>query len=210
MRLHLRCREARPWLRCCYTFRAPTTQTEIMMMPSPAASIRYSGQCSCSAANIELTAPSSPVSSLLGCHLIRGPGAGLTNLLPFALLSRGTGCSHHVLFQQVDRYGEQNHVLHQEGNVAGHRREAGSRVPAVRHDRNDGDRRDERADGEDGPEAARLGIPEPPDQQRRGQPLRNPQEPAGPPDAENWVHPESQRPVADEGDQRLGLVLPPL
>src|SRR5262245_44452115 len=140
--------------------------------------------------------PSSPVSSRPGYHLIHGPGAGLTSLLPFALLSRGTGRAHHVLLQQVDRYGQENHVLHQESHVAFHRREAGRRVPAVRHEWDDADRGDERADREDGPEDARLGVPEPPGQERRGQPFRNPEEVGRPVAAEHRVHPERQRAIA--------------
>ena len=54
--------------------------------------------------------------------------------------------ANHVLPQEVERDGEQNDVLHQEGHVARHRREAScGEVPALRHERNDGDRRDEGA-----------------------------------------------------------------
>src|SRR5215831_3196783 len=85
-----------------------------------------------------MTASSSKVASLVGCHLLRGPGAGVADLPPLAPFVRGMCSSHHVLLQQVDGDGEENDILHQESHLAFHRREAGSRVPAVGHERDDG------------------------------------------------------------------------
>src|SRR5207248_6092293 len=51
--------------------------------------------------------------------------------------------------------------------------------------------------------------PESPEQERGNQPFRNPQKPSGPPNAENRVHPRSQRAVADKRNQPLRLVLKP-
>ena len=54
--------------------------------------------------------------------------------------------ANHVLPREIERDGEQNDVLHQEGDVARHRRKASrGNVPALRHEWNDGDRRDEGA-----------------------------------------------------------------
>src|ERR1700751_4601296 len=51
--------------------------------------------------------------------------------------------ANHVLPQEVERDGEQNDILHQEGHIARHRRETSrGDVPALRHERNDGDRCD--------------------------------------------------------------------
>src|SRR5207245_3858657 len=54
-----------------------------------------------------------------------------------------------------------------------------------------------------------LVIPESQEQERGNQPFRNPQEPAGTPNAESRVHPRSKRAVADKRDQRLRLVIKP-
>src|SRR5262249_30564993 len=58
---------------------------------------------------------------------------------------RGFSCGerypHHVLLQQIERYRQQNQILHQERHVARHRRKSGNRIPAVRHERDDGDGR---------------------------------------------------------------------
>src|ERR1700693_1115245 len=59
------------------------------------------------------------------------------------LLSRQ---ANQVLSQEIERDGEQYDVLHQEGDVSSHRGESScSDVPAFRHERNDGDRRDKGA-----------------------------------------------------------------
>ena len=66
------------------------------------------------------------------------------NFTRCALLRGGIRDSGYVLLQQIDRCGKQNHILHQEGNIAGHSREpACSRVPAIGHERDDRDRGDE-------------------------------------------------------------------
>jgi hypothetical protein len=54
------------------------------------------------------------------------------------------GGSDYVLFQQVERCGEKNQILHEKGNVLSHCRESAGRCrPTVRHERNDSGRPDE-------------------------------------------------------------------
>src|SRR5439155_1688278 len=53
-------------------------------------------------------------------------------------------------------------------------------------------------------------VPEADEDERTKQPLRNSEEPTRAPDAEYRVHPGDERAVADEGNQRLRLVVPPL
>src|SRR5262249_38409065 len=55
--------------------------------------------------------------------------------------SRRKWRSHHILLQQIERYSQQNHILHQERDVARHRRKPRSWIPAVRHEWNNGDGR---------------------------------------------------------------------
>jgi hypothetical protein len=60
-----------------------------------------------------------------------------------SLKSQDTG---RILLQQIQRYRKQHDILHQERNVASHRRKAAcSSVPTVRHKRNDRDCCDEGA-----------------------------------------------------------------
>src|SRR5260370_4263844 len=54
-------------------------------------------------------------------------------------VGRGKRRSHNILLQQIDRYSEENHVLHQKRNIARHRRKPCSRIPAVGHEWDDGD-----------------------------------------------------------------------
>src|SRR4029077_6262251 len=53
-------------------------------------------------------------------------------------------------------------------------------------------------------------VPEAGKDERTEHPLRDSEEPARAADAEDGVHPGDERAVADERDQRLRLVLPPL
>src|SRR5260370_40928604 len=79
-------------------------------------------------------------------------------------------------------------VLHQEGNVAGHRREAsGGDVPAFRHERNDRDGRDEGAGRAEGAKNAEPLVPESREQQGPERPLRDAQEVAAAGVAEHWI-----------------------
>ena len=121
-----------------------------------------------------ISASSVQVSSLRGCHLLRGPGAGVSNVTPLAPFVRGKCSSHHVLLQQVEGGGEKNHILHEESHVAFHRREAGGRVPAVRHERDDGDGSYHCKGATEGPESSRFLVPESPEQERGEQPFRSP------------------------------------
>src|SRR5262245_18239048 len=139
---------------------------------------------------------------------VRSAAGGLTS---DAFRARGTKCPRGILLQQVDRYGKENHVLHHERNVASHRRKsAGGRSPAVRHEWNDGDGHDERQARTRCPESSEGFVPEAGEDERTEQPLRDTQEPTRTPDAEYRVHPGYERAVADEGNQRLRLVVPPL
>src|SRR5262249_4289969 len=127
------------------------------------------------------------------------------------LRAGGNQCPHGILLQQVDRCSKENHVFHQERNVASHRREsAGGRGPAVRHERNDRDGHDERQARAHCPESPDSLVPEADEDQRTKQPLGNSEDPTRAPDAEYGVHPRDERPVADEGNQSLRLVVPPL
>src|SRR5437899_12687994 len=53
-------------------------------------------------------------------------------------------------------------------------------------------------------------VPEADEDERAEQPLGDSEEPTRAPDAEYWVHPGDERAIADEGNQRLRLVVPPL
>src|SRR5439155_15405062 len=118
----------------------------------------------------------------------------------------GNRCPRSILLQQVDRDGKENHVLHQEWNVAGHRRKsAGGRSPAVRHEWDDRDGHDERQARARRPESSQGLVPEADEDERAEQPLGDSEEPTRAPDAEYWVHPGDERAVADEGNQRLRL-----
>src|SRR5262245_54494092 len=118
---------------------------------------------------------------------------------------------HRILLQQVDRYGKENHVLHQERHVASHRRKsAGGRSPPIRHERNDGHGRDERRAGARRAECAEGFVPEADEDECAEQPLRYSEEPTSTPDAEYGVHPGDERTVADERNQCPSLVVPPL
>src|SRR5262249_18317577 len=149
-------------------------------------------------------------SCLLGCHLLRGLGAVVANLTPLVPFGCGKRRSRYILLQQIERRSKKYDILHEESHVAFHRREAGSRVPAVRHERDDGDSSDHGKTATEGPENAGLLVPETPEQERGKQPFRRPEKPASSPNPEDRVHPENQRAVADKRNQRLGLVLPPL
>src|SRR5262249_52866027 len=125
--------------------------------------------------------------------------------------ARGNHCPYGILLQQVDRHGKENEVLHQERNVASHRRKsAGGRSPAVRHEWNDRNGHDERQARARRPESSQGFVPEADEDERAEQPLRDSEEPTRAPDAEYWVHPGDERAVADEGNQGLCLVVPPL
>ncbi len=105
--------------------------------------------------------------------------------------------ANHVLPQEVERDGEQNDVLHQEGHVTRHRREASrGDVPALRHERNDGDRRDEGASRAEGAKSAEPLVREACEQQGPERPLRDAQEIAGAGVAKDRIQPPDQRPVA--------------
>src|SRR5204862_3555194 len=86
-----------------------------------------------------MIASSSQASSLPGGQLLRSPRARASNLRLHALLNLGTCRSLQILLEQIERRREKNHVLHEESHVALHRREAGGGVPAVRHERDNGD-----------------------------------------------------------------------
>src|SRR4030095_820387 len=60
------------------------------------------------------------------------------------------------------------------------------------------------------PESSDGLVPEADEDERTEQPLRDSQEPTRTSDAEYGVHPGDERPVADERNQRLRLVVPPL
>src|SRR3989442_6731079 len=123
----------------------------------------------------------------------------------------GNRCPRCILLQQVDRYGKENHVLHQERNVTSHsRKSAGGRSPAVRHEWDDRDGHDERQARARRPESSQGLGPEADADEGAKQPLGDSEEPTRAPDAEYRVHPGDERAVADEGNQRLRLVVPPL
>src|SRR5580692_11343160 len=118
--------------------------------------------------------------------------------------------ANHVLPQEIERGGEQNDVLQEEGHVARHRREAsGGDVPALRHERNDGDGRDEGAGRAQGAKNAEPLVPEAREQQRPEGPLGNAEEVAGAGVAEYRIEPPDQGSVADERDQSFVLVRKP-
>src|SRR5258708_9590283 len=83
-------------------------------------------------------------------------------------------------------------------------------VPALGHDRNDGDRRDEGASRAEGAKSAEPLVPEACEQQGPERPLRDAQEIAGAGVAKDRIQPPDQRPVADERDQSFELVRKPL
>jgi len=56
-------------------------------------------------------------------------------------LAIGKRHPHKVLLQQVDRHGKKDYILHQERHFTGHRRKASSRIPTIRHERDDRDGR---------------------------------------------------------------------
>src|SRR5262249_59410167 len=72
------------------------------------------------------------------------------------------------------------------------------------------DRHDERQACARCPERSEGFVPEPDEDERAEQPLRDSEEPARAPDAEYRVHPGDERAVADERNQRLRLVVEPL
>src|SRR5262249_24445820 len=125
---------------------------------------------------------------------------------------RAVGFEHprDILFQQVDRCCKENDVLHQEGNVAGHRRKAGIWIPAVRYERNDGDRYHERDDRSHRAQDSLSLVPKSQKEKGPEQPFGGAQKPAGAADSEDWVQPENQRRVTDEWYESLGLILEPL
>src|SRR5205807_648431 len=92
-----------------------------------------------------------------------------------------------------------------------HRREASrGDVPALRHEWNDGDCRDEGAGRTERAEDAGPLVPEACEQQGPEGPLRDAEEVAGAGVAEYRIEPPDQRPVVDEGDQSFELVRKPL
>src|SRR5215813_8192250 len=78
---------------------------------------------------------------------------------------------HHVLLQQIERYRQQNQILHQERHVARHRRKSGNRIPAVRHERDDGDGRYECRTRAERSENSQFLVPESQEQERGDQPF---------------------------------------
>src|ERR1700738_584706 len=119
--------------------------------------------------------------------------------------------ANRVLPQQIERDGEQNDVLHHEGHVARHRREAScGDVPAFRHERNDRNRRDESAGRPEGAEDAEPLVPEASEQQGPERPLRDAQEIACAGVAEDRIEPPDQRSVADVWDQSPEIIRKPL
>src|ERR1700737_3143027 len=119
--------------------------------------------------------------------------------------------ANHVLPQKVERHAEQDDVLHQEGNVPRHRREAAcGNIPALRHEGNDGDGRDEGAGRAKGAKNAEPLVPEAREQQTAEGPLGDAEEVAGTRVAEHGIEPPDQRSVADERDQSFKLIRKPL
>src|SRR6516165_11718798 len=139
---------------------------------------------------------------LSACQRLREPPPGWR---ASPLLEAG-----HILLEQIERHREQDHVLQQEGNVARRRRKSRHRIPAVRHERDDRDCRDEGRGRAEGAEHTDPLVPEAGEQQRAEGPFRDTQEPAGTLVTEQRIEPPDQRAVADEGNEPLGLVGPPL
>src|SRR6266436_6955559 len=120
------------------------------------------------------------------------------------------GNAYHVLLQEIERDGEQHDVLHQERDVAGHCRKSGRGIPAVRHEGDDRDGRDEGRGRAGGTENSEPLVPEPCKQQGAERPFGDSEKPACTLMAEHGVQPPYQRTVADEGHEPLRLIWPPL
>jgi hypothetical protein len=112
----------------------------------------------------------------------------------------GSEHADKILLKQVNGYGQQDDILHEERNVSGHCWEPGNGVPAIRHKGNDGDRAHERANRSERAQDSQLIIPEAKEQKRTEQPFRNTEEPARSADAKDRIELENQRSVADIGD----------
>ena len=104
----------------------------------------------------------------------------------------------YILLQQINRGGQQDNILHQERDVAGHRGKSGNRIPAVGHERNDRDRGEESHGRIGGAENAEPLVPEACEQQRTEGPLGDAQEPAGALQGKCGIKPPDQWTVADE------------
>src|SRR6266550_3434787 len=116
----------------------------------------------------------------------------------------------YVLLQQIERGSQQDNILHEDRDVAGHRGKSGNRIPAVRHERNDRDRGEESHGRTGGAENAEPLVPEACEQQRTEGPLGDAQEPAGALQAKCGIQPPDQWTVADERNESLRFVCPPL
>src|SRR5262245_30752384 len=62
-------------------------------------------------------------------------------------LPGGSQHSHDILLQQIERDSQEHDVLHKERNIARHGRKSGSRIPSIRHEWDNGDRRHESQTG---------------------------------------------------------------
>src|SRR6266567_3579485 len=122
------------------------------------------------------------------------------------------GCSSdEILLEQVKRYGKKNNVLHQEGNIADHRRKATSgRSPAIRHERDDRYGAEKCNHRSERTQHSKLLVPESGKNQCSKQPLRNTQKIGGHFHAKDWIHPKNERSVSKEGNQALRFVSKPL
>src|SRR6266436_6845129 len=120
------------------------------------------------------------------------------------------GNAYHVLLQEIERDGEQHDVLHQERDVAGHRRKSGRGIPTVRHEGDDRDGGDEGRGRTGSAENTEPLVPEAGEQERAECPFGNAEEPVGALMAEHGIEPPDQRTAADEWNEPLGLIGPPL
>ncbi len=121
------------------------------------------------------------------------------------------GDSDYVLFQQVERCGEKNQILHEKATrsvIAGNPLADTAQPSGI-----SGMIVDVAMKLPHAPKAPRTPnflFQESREQERPKQPLRNAQEISGTANAENWVHPKNQGAVADIRNQRLRLILKPL
>src|SRR5258708_34751083 len=101
------------------------------------------------------------------------------------------------VLKKKNRQAKKTILLHQERNVPRHCRKPGSRIPAVRHERDDGDGPYECRARAKGSKNSQFFVPEPQEQEGTEQPFRNPSEPTRAADAEHRIQPENERAVAD-------------
>src|SRR5262245_43698522 len=124
-------------------------------------------------------------------------------------LPGGSQHSYDVLLEQIERDSQEHDVLQEEGDVACHCGKSGSRIPSIRHEWNNGDRRHKSQTRTESAENSQSLVPESREQEHANRPFGDSQEPAGSTDTENRVHPENERTVADIWNQHLCLVRPP-